>query len=67
MPQRISTDWDKVRVRCTVILVPRPGTVAFDSEAPEIAFDEDLIHFGRASAPLARKMAMLRRPARLSA
>ncbi len=45
MPNTISTDWDKVRVRCTVIGSVRPGSVSFESEPQEIEFDEDLIHW----------------------
>jgi len=45
MPNTVSTDWNKVRVKCTVIGSLRPGTVAFESEPQEIEFDEDLIHW----------------------
>src|SRR5512142_2824191 len=45
MPNAVSTDWNKVRVKCTVIGSLRPGTVAFESEPQEIDFDEELIHW----------------------
>lgn len=45
MPERLSADWDQVRIKCNVIGVMRPGFVSVSSEAEDLICDEDLMHW----------------------
>ena len=45
MPLARATDWDKVRVKCSVIGCLRPGLVSVQSEPQEVDLDEDLLHW----------------------
>lgn len=45
MPECLSADWNKIRIKCTVVGVLRPGLVSVSSEAVDLVFDEDLMHW----------------------